>query len=375
MNRRACSRSSPRPTLSADTTWPCSFSTKKAEKLPSSIEPRTTSSPEPGPTYSNDAQSARSEKKYGTTSCSTSWPSMFSPAVLPWLKATSQCSSRIRSPRWTGLSYSQMSPAAKMPGTDVSSPELQRTPPLSPSSSPAERASMTSGITPTPTTTMSQSSSFPAFVITRDTRPSEPSKRSSSSPPCTSTPCSSSTPWKKRPTSSPNWRDRTTSPRIPIQHPPLLHHDRAADAVRRGQRRRPLAADVAAADQHRPLRLSGVRADRIGVRESPQVVDPLEVAAVHADPPHVGAGRHQRLVELDLVLGRQRRHPLGRVELHHAGAAQQLDRLLAPPLVGPEQRVLAGLLALEIALRQRRAVVGRVELAADQQDRSVGARV
>ena len=60
---------------------------------------------------------------------------MFSAAVLPWLKATSQCSMRIGRP-WTGLSYSQMSPAAKMPGTELSRPAEHFTPPASPSSSP-----------------------------------------------------------------------------------------------------------------------------------------------------------------------------------------------------------------------------------------------
>ena len=106
---------------------------------------------------------------------------MFSAAVLPWLKATSQCSIRIGRP-WTGLSYSQMSPAAKIPGTELSSPLEHFTPPASPSSSPACAASVMSGITPAPITTASQSSSSPLFVTTLRTRPSEPSKRSSSSP-------------------------------------------------------------------------------------------------------------------------------------------------------------------------------------------------
>ena len=72
---------------------------------------------------------------------------MLSAAVLPWLKATSQCSMRIGLP-CTGLWYSQMSPAAKIPGTELSRPAEHSTPPASPSSSPAERASVTSGITP-----------------------------------------------------------------------------------------------------------------------------------------------------------------------------------------------------------------------------------
>ena len=43
------------------------------------------------------------------------------------------------------------------------------------------------------------------------TRSPSPSKRSSSCPPCTVTPCSSSTSWKKRPASSPKNGSKVTS--------------------------------------------------------------------------------------------------------------------------------------------------------------------
>ncbi len=163
------------------------------------------------------------------------------------------------------------------------------------------------------------------------------------------------------------------APELVLQRDLLLHHDRALHAVRRGQRGSHLAADVAAADQHGALGGLGVGADRVRVAERAQVVDALEVAAVDPHAAHVCAGRDQRGPELHLVLGRQRRHPLGCVELHHARPGHQLDVLLDPPLVGAEQDVLARLLALQVALRQRRPVVGRVELAADQQHRSLAA--
>ena len=60
-----------------------------------------------------------------------------------------------------------MSPAAQMPRTDVSRSAEQATPPLSPSSSPAARASITSGIAPVPITTMSAASSRPEAQTTR----------------------------------------------------------------------------------------------------------------------------------------------------------------------------------------------------------------
>ena len=62
-----------------------------------------------------------------------------------------------------------------------------------------------------PATTKSQSSSSPLLVTTRVTRSPSPSKRSSSWPPCTVTPCSSSTSWKKRPTFSPKNDSKVTS--------------------------------------------------------------------------------------------------------------------------------------------------------------------
>ena len=74
---------------------------------------------------------------------------MLNAAVFPWLKATSQCSIRIGLP-CTGLSYSQMSPAAKMFDSEVSSPAVHLTPPCSPIARPADLASDTSGMTPMP---------------------------------------------------------------------------------------------------------------------------------------------------------------------------------------------------------------------------------
>jgi hypothetical protein len=153
----------------------------------------------------------------------------------------------------------------------------------------------------------------------------------------------------------------------------LLHDDRALQAVGGCERRGDLAADVAAADHHGPLERLGVGADRVRVAKRAQVVDALELVALDLEAPHVRAGRDQRLVELDLVLGRQLRHALVGVELHHGRAGHQLDLLLLPPLVRAEQDLLARLFALEVALGQRRSVVRRVELASHEQYGAVGA--
>ena len=180
-----------------------------------------------GPTYSSEAQSERSEKKYGTTSCGWSRPSMFSAAVLPWLNATSQCSIRMR----CAAVHDALVLGDVAGGEDArarrsgggSRPRRRR---CSPISRPAVRASLTSGTAPTPTTTASASSRRPLLVTTRVTRPPAPSKLSSSSSPKTSIPCSSRRCWKNRPACSPKPR---------LERDRLEHHERAG-AAELGQR-------------------------------------------------------------------------------------------------------------------------------------------
>ena len=152
----------------------------------------------------------------------------------------------------------------------------------------------------------------------------------------------------------------------------LLHHDRAALAHQR-QRGGDLAADVGAADQHHLLGLRRIRADRVGVAERAQVVDALQLAPRHVQPPHVRPGREQRLAELELLLGRELRGARARVERGDARAGEQLDPLLPPPLPRTEERLAALLLAAQVALRAVRAVVRRVGLAAHHQHRPLGA--
>ncbi len=200
------------------------------------------------------------------------------------------------------------------------------------------------------------------MVTTFATRPA-PSKRSSSSPPWIVTP----------------WLLQQLVEEAPgrgaeaaFEHDVLLHHDRAALAEHR-QRGGDLAADVGAADQHDLLCIGDTSADRVGVAERAQVVDLLEVAALDVQAPHVGAGREQRLAELDLFLGRELRDTRRGVERGDAGARQQLDLLLGPPGVGPEEGLAALLDTAQVALGAVRPVVWRVGLAADEQHRAVGA--
>ena len=69
----------------------------------------------------------------------------------------------------------------------------------------------------------------------------------------------------------------------------LEHHDLALLAER-GERRRQLGADVAAADQRHPLGLGRLLAQRIGVADRAQVVDPVQMRA----RPRAGSARSNR---------------------------------------------------------------------------------
>ena len=161
-------------------------------------------------------------------------------------------------------------------------------------------------------------------------------------------------------------------PELTLERHLLLHHHRAVVPARRKGRGN-LAGDEAAADEHHALALPGIGQDGVGVRVRPQVVEAVQVPALGMQPPHVRAGREQRLVEADLVPVRQRRPALPGIQLHHARARQDLDLVLRPLLGRLDVLLLAARLACQILLRQRGAVVRRVRLAAGHQDRPVGA--
>ena len=145
----------------------------------------------------------------------------------------------------------------------------------------------------------------------------------------------------------------------------VLDHDERALLAHRGQRRRDLAGDVGAADQHDALGLLGVGPDRRGVAERAQVVDALEVAAVDAQPAHVRARGEQRLAEADLVLGRERRgaRVRGRASSRSCASAARC-RARAYQSAGCSSASSGGRLAAQQVLRARRPLVRRLRLAA-----------
>jgi hypothetical protein len=158
-----------------------------------------------------------------------------------------------------------------------------------------------------------------------------------------------------------------------IAHGAVLHHHERALLAHRRQRRGNLAADPRPADQDHALGDGGVVADRVRVAERAQVVHAVVVGPLHvAQPPHVRSGREQRATEPQLLPARQLRDALVRRQLHDALAREQLDGLLLVPPRRLEPRVLARRPPRQILLRQRRPIVGRVLLAANDHDRPVG---
>ena len=280
---------------------------------------------------------------------------MAAAAARPCASATSWCSIRTRPPCSTE-SYSHTSPAAQMPGAEVSRLAEHATPPVSPSSSLAARASITSGIAPVPITTMSASSVRPDAVTTRSTRsralePLEPVGRH-----------------ELDAVLAQQGAEEAAGRRAEVrgQRRVLEHDHRAAPAEPR-ERRGDLAGDVGAADEDHVLGLGRVRADRVGVAERAQVVDALELPSVDPQPADVRAGRDERDAEAHDLLGRERRGPLGGVEPHHARARRQLDRALRVPRRVVEQARVAVLLAGQVGLRRGRALVRQIRLAPHQQ--------
>src|SRR5262249_46364563 len=90
-------------------------------------------------------------------------------------------------------------------------------------------------------------------------------------------------------------------PEATFERDALLHDDRAPLADLR-ERSGDLAAYVGAPDHDDVLSVGEVLADREGVAERAQVVDPLELTALDVEAADIRAGREQQLAELDFVL-------------------------------------------------------------------------
>ena len=142
--------------------------------------------------------------------------------------------------------------------------------------------------------------------------------------------------------------------------------DRHLDAEPAG-RRGDLLADEAGADDHQASAGDEFGPQAAGVGQGAQGVDVVVVEEGQA--PRRAAGRDQQLAVGERLAGVQRQRPRRRVERLGPGAEQQLDPLLRVPVRRPEgDRVLAGR-SRQHLLGERRPVVGRLRLGADDADR------
>ena len=133
--------------------------------------------------------------------------------------------------------------------------------------------------------------------------------------------------------------------------------------------RRKLQPDEAGADDDDGLGGLEARVDGVGFGERAQVHDPVEVGAFERQQPVAGAkGEHQMVIRKRRAGGEM--DARGRaVDSCHAVAEQEVDAAGFVEGVRPQHQPVGGHLAQEISLGERRALVGRRRLVADDGDR------
>ncbi len=153
--------------------------------------------------------------------------------------------------------------------------------------------------------------------------------------------------------------------RHPGEHPVqrLEQHDLAAELA---QHRGRLEADIAAADHRDPLHLGELGAQPVGVGAAADRVHALETVAGEAFRRAARRPDENAVAEPCAV---SERHDLRiRVDRDHRAAEQQFDLPLRPEGDGTDQQPLEVPLAGQIVLGQRRALIGRVRLGADDRE-------
>ena len=151
----------------------------------------------------------------------------------------------------------------------------------------------------------------------------------------------------------------------------LLHDERhllAEDAHRRGD----LGRDVGTAHDDDALGIGELVAQLVGVAERADVVDAVAHPALDLQAADARAGGDERPLEAELLPPELGGLGAG-VEVHDRCARAHLDVVLGVPALRVDERRRPVLAAAQVALRQRRAVVGRVHLAGDEDDRAVEA--
>src|SRR5690606_23666093 len=129
-----------------------------------------------------------------------------------------------------------------------------------------------------------------------------------------------------------------------------------------------LEPDVSRADQREPTARHELRRDRVDVVERAQIMDAGEIGSGDAKLAHAAAGREHERVEGQDAAVFEPDAAGGGLELDGARPDDDLRGALAVPRLGPQREALARHFACEILLRQGRALIRRMALAADDDD-------
>ena len=167
-----------------------------------------------------------------------------------------------------------------------------------------------------------------------------------------------------------------------------LHHapdPRAEDPEERGsedlddrhvdtelaERGRDLRPDEPHPHDHGLARAGSPGADRVGVRDPPELQHPVEFGPGHVQHPVPDAGRDQGRIERDAPAVAEGDGPSPRVDPLDRRLQADLDLLLLPPSGRADEQLLRGLLATQVRLGQPRSLVRRVRFVAEHDQTAV----
>src|SRR6185312_5925431 len=129
------------------------------------------------------------------------------------------------------------------------------------------------------------------------------------------------------------------------------------------------ADDVGADDQHRAAR-PGARSRAEVVVDRPVMIDALEIGAGDGEPARLATGREQKLLVPVRLAAAIDDLPAYRIERDDAGTGDELDPPPQPEFLRLDGDCLERLASEPQVLAQRWAVIGRMRLGTNQQDRS-----
>ena len=130
-----------------------------------------------------------------------------------------------------------------------------------------------------------------------------------------------------------------------------------------------LQTDEAGADDDDGLGGFETPVDSVGFGERAQIHHAVEVGAFHRQQAVTGAERQHQMVVRERRPGGEMEARRVTVDACHAIAEQEIDTAGLVEGLRPQHQPVDGHLAEQISLRQRRALVGRRRLVADDDDR------